>query len=115
MTGIEKSLACLLEAMNQHSSVIDFKKAEELIKSHPEFSQKAFEMKKNQQDAILYEKIDKSQAFQESIKNATFLENDLNNNLLIEDYRQKMQDASDLIQYVTNLIEETINEELIDE
>lgn len=31
---------------------------------------------------------------------------------IVQDYRAKMQDASDLLQYVTKTLEEKINEEL---
>lgn len=47
-----------------------------------------------------------------SSNKAKELEYHLNHQPVIDDYREKMQDASDLIQYITKRIEEQLNEEL---
>ena len=40
------------------------------------------------------------------------MEKELVDSPLVQDYRNKMQDASDLLQYVTKTLEEKINKEL---
>jgi cell fate (sporulation/competence/biofilm development) regulator YmcA (YheA/YmcA/DUF963 family) len=40
------------------------------------------------------------------------LQEELSDLPIVKDYRAKMQDASDLVQYITNSLETKINEEL---
>lgn len=70
-------------------------------------------MKRYQQDALLFKKIDKEKAATVSASRAKELEDRLSHQpLLIDDYREKMQDASDVIQYITKRIEDQLNKEL---
>lgn len=58
-------------------------------------------------------KIDKEKAATVSASRAKELEDRLSHEpLLIDDYREKMQDASDVIQYITKRIEDQLNKEL---
>lgn len=58
-------------------------------------------------------KIDKEKAATVSASRAKELEDRLSHqSLLIDDYREKMQDASDVIQYITKRIEDQLNKEL---
>ena len=59
-----------------------------------------------------FQKIEKQRADEEAGEQADLIQHELENLPIVQDYRQKMQDASDLIQYVTKSIEERINEEL---
>ena len=101
----------------------DFQKAKEelidLLKHHeavlgqiPQISDLAGQMKAYQQEAVLFQKIEKQRAYEEAGEQADLIQHELENLPIVQDYRQKMQDASDLIQYVTKSIEERINEEL---
>ena len=72
----------------------------------------AGQMKAYQQEAVLFQKIEKQRAYEEAGEQADLIQHELENLPIVQDYRQKMQDASDLIQYVTKSIEERINEEL---
>ena len=72
----------------------------------------SLQMKAYQQEAVLFQKIEKQRAYEEAGEQADLIQNELENLPIVQNYRQKMQDASDLIQYVTKSIEEKINEEL---
>ncbi len=69
-------------------------------------------MKRYQQDALLFKKIDKEKAATVSASRTKELEDRLSHQPLIDDYREKMQDASDVIQYITKRIEDQLNKEL---
>lgn len=69
-------------------------------------------MKRYQQDALLFKKIDKEKAATVSASRAKELEDRLGHQPLIDDYREKIQDASDVIQYITKRIEDQLNKEL---
>ena len=77
-----------------------------------QISDLARQMKAYQQEAVLFQKIEKQRAYEEAGEQADLIQHELENLPIVQDYRQKMQDASDLIQYVTKSIEERINEEL---
>lgn len=110
----EEKKAALLAALSQHQAVKDFQRAEKALLSRPDLEGLVRQMKTYQQEAVLFEKIDKPQAQKASAQSADQMAQDLNALPLVQDYRQKMQDASDLIHYVTKSIEEKINEELTD-
>ena len=61
---------------------------------------------------MLYHKIDKLVAEEAAGKQADQLQKDLSDLPIVKDYRNKMQDASDLVQYITKNLETKINEEL---
>ena len=58
------------------------------------------------------QKIHKEKAAKQAGDKADVLSQTLETSPLVADYRQKMQDASDLLQYVTQRLEDRINEEL---
>ena len=99
---LQKAKEELIDLLKHHEAVLAFQEAEKAIGQVPQISHMAGQMKAYQQEAVLFQKIEKQRAYEEAGEQADF----------VQDYRQKMQDASDLIQYVTKSIEERINEEL---
>lgn len=112
MTDYNRSLAHLIVAIEHHSSVKAYKDSEKRLKDLSQLSRSSFEMKKYQQDAVLFDKIGKARAASETSGLAKEIENQINEQPIVADFREKMQDASDLIQYVTKSIEEKINKEI---
>ncbi len=90
-----------------------FQEAEKAIGQVPQISFLAGQMKAlSTRSGAFSKKIEKQRAYEEAGEQADLIQNELENLPIVQDYRQKMQDASDLIQYVTKSIEEKINEEL---
>ena len=106
---LQKAKEELIDLLKHHEAVLAFQEAEEAI---GQVSHLAGQMKAYQQEAVLFQKIEKQRAYEEAGEQADLIQNELENLPIVQDYRQKMQDASDLIQYVTKSIEERINEEL---
>ena len=52
-------------------------------------------MKAYQQEAVLFQKIEKQRAYEEAGEQADLIQHELENLHFVQDYRQKMQDASD--------------------
>ncbi|AND80491.1 YlbF family regulator [Streptococcus pantholopis] len=115
MRQFEESVEKLLAAVRKHDSVQAFQKAEQHVKELPELERLAHKMKAYQQDAVLFQKIEKDQAASQAGYKADELEQELSRLPVVQDYREKMQDASDLLQYITKTLEEKINKELIDD
>lgn len=108
----QKAKEELIDLLKHHEAVLAFQEAEESIGQIPQISDLAGQMKAYQQEAVLFQKIEKQRAYEEAGEQADLIQHELENLPIVQDYRQKMQDASDLIQYVTKSIEERINEEL---
>ena len=112
----QKAKEELIDLLKHHEAVLAFQEAEESIGQIPQISDQissmAGQMKAYQQEAVLFQKIEKQRAYEEAGEQADLIQHELENLPIVQDYRQKMQDASDLIQYVTKSIEERINEEL---
>lgn len=112
MTSYQNALKDLIVAINAHPSITAYKEAKQQLSQLDQFEDQAYQMKRYQQEAELFQKIAKNQAAAVSSNKAKELEHHLNHQPVIDDYREKMQDASDLIQYITKRIEEQLNEEL---
>jgi cell fate (sporulation/competence/biofilm development) regulator YmcA (YheA/YmcA/DUF963 family) len=112
MSTFEEALNQLIELLQEHDSVQAFQAVEKKIKALPELKKVAHDMKGYQQDAVLFQRIEKSKAQKEADQKAQKMGESLDKLPIVQDYRAKMQDASDLLQYVTKTLEEKINEEL---
>ncbi|MGT2887883.1 YlbF family regulator [Streptococcus didelphis] len=112
MTVYNDSLKRLTRLIKSHESVISYKKIEKEINHIKTFKKEVYVMKKNQQNAVLFQQISKPEAAKQSRNLAIETEEGLNKEPIINDFRSKMQDASDLIQYITKTIEYKMNEEL---
>lgn len=115
MTHYQESLNQLIEAIENHSSVKDFKAINQNTQFLEKYKNDAYLMKLNQQNALLFDRFEKCNAAKQSDREARKMQDSLEDQPLIDDYRQKMQDASDLIQYVTKTIEDKINKEIKDD
>ena len=112
MSPFKEALNQLIELLQEHDSVQAFQAVEKKIKALPELNKVAHDMKGYQQDAVLFQRIEKSKAQKEADQKAQKMGESLDQLPIVQDYRTKMQDASDLLQYVTKTLEEKINEEL---
>lgn len=112
MSKYDRAVDKLVQAIQKHDSVQEFQKVEQKIKTFPELDSLVDDMKAYQQEAVLYHKIDKLVAEKVAGKQADQLQKDLSDLPIVKDYRNKMQDASDLVQYITKNLETKINEEL---
>lgn len=112
MSKYDQAVDKLMKAIQKHDSVREFQAVEEKIRAFPELEYLMDDMKAYQQDAVLYRKIDKLGAEAVAGKRADQLQKDLSALPIVKDYRDKLQDASDLLQYITHYLEAKINEEL---
>lgn len=112
MSTFEESLQKLGDKLRQHDSVQAYQQVEKRLRELPEYEHLVHEMKAYQQDAVLFNKIDKKEAAHQAGEQADKIKERLAESPFVQDYRDKMQDASDLLQYVTKTLEEKINKEL---
>jgi len=92
--------------------VKDFRDLEDKINKHGELFEAIDQMKDLQKEAVFFEHIEKTQAHLSLEKKACDIEEELNNNPLVRQYRQRMEVTSDLLDYIVKEIEEQINMKL---
>lgn len=112
MSDLQEEIAVLQNLLASHESVRAYQAAEAKIQALPDLQELSGQMKAFQQEAVLFDKIDKPNAARYAARQADDLEHNLSELPIVQDYREKMQDASDLLQYVTKTIEEKVNKEL---
>ena len=108
----EKEAQDLAQLIHAHPSVGAFQEVKARMADLPELQHLVHEMKDHQQDAVFFKKIAKDRAFEEADQEAARLEDDITRLPIVNEYREKMQDASDLLYYVTKGIEEAVNREI---
>lgn len=112
MTSFDQAVDKLCNLLAQHDSVLAYQEIESQVKAHPQLRGKVHAMKAYQQDAVLFDKLDKQAAYAQAEQEAQALQDELEGLPLVVAYRDRMQDASDVLLYVTKTLEERINEEL---
>ncbi|MGT2960076.1 YlbF family regulator [Streptococcus caballi] len=114
MTNYEDAVKQLVKAIRSHDSVKEFQIIEQKVKQLSELEYLAHDMKAYQQEEVLLKKIEKTRAAQAAGNQAEQIKDQLSQMPIVQDYRDKMQDASDLLQYITKTLEDKINKELRD-
>ena len=84
----DQALAALLAQVSQHPAVLAFQAAEERLKAAEDLYALEVEMKVLAKEAVLYKKIDKVKAYQETMARSKIIEAQLNESPLIMDYRR---------------------------
>jgi cell fate (sporulation/competence/biofilm development) regulator YmcA (YheA/YmcA/DUF963 family) len=105
-------VALLAKKIRQLDYVQSFQKSETALRLDGAVWSDYECMKELQQEAVLFNKLGKTQAFKEVSQAAQQIEKRLKNNLLVQNYHSSMEDVNDLLQYVTTEIESKVNEQL---
>lgn len=108
----EQTLSLFLSELAAHPAVIEFQAAEDRLKHSDALYALEVEMKSLAKDAVLYKKIGKEKAYQETIARSKVIEAQLNDEPVLIDYRRKLTSANELLQYLLQNLETQINEEL---
>ena len=108
----DHTLSLFLNELADHPTVIQFQAAESLLKNSTELYELEVEMKSLAKDAILYKKIGKEKAYQETIARSKVIEAQLNDEPILIDYLRKLTAVTELLQYLLQNLETQINEEL---
>ncbi|MGX7049470.1 YlbF family regulator [Pseudolactococcus piscium] len=112
LSDYDLTVNSLLSKLAQHPTVIQFQAAESKLKATSALYALEVEMKALAKDAVLYKKIGKVKAYQETMARSKVVEAQLNNEPILIDYRRKMTAANELLQHLLQNLETQINEEL---
>ena len=109
---IEKSLDELLGRLAENEVMKAYKEIEEKVKDHPALYQLTEEIKGYQKEAVKFAHYGKPEAEKIAIKKADELTKEFDQHPLVIRYRECLIEANDLLQHLTNLLEETVNRTL---
>ena len=106
---VNEALQDLLAELAENSVIKSYKAIEEQAKNHPKLLDLAEAIKQQQKQAVKFAHYDKPVAEQAAIKEADRLMVEFEEHPLVVTYRQRLVEANDLLQYVTNLLEKELN------
>ena len=75
----QKAKEELIDLLKHHEAVLAFQEAEESIGQIPQISDLAGQMKAYQQEAVLFQKIEKQRAYEEAGEQADLIQHELEN------------------------------------
>lgn len=109
---VQASLDELLHLLNQSEIIQSYKEIEARISGHEGLHELTEAIKVKQKEAVKFAHYGKPEAEKHAIKEADALTAQFDEHPLVIRYRQKLIEANDLLQHVTNLLEEKINVQL---
>lgn len=109
---ISSSLKGLLAQLADNEVMRAYKEIEEKVKDHPALYKLTEEIKSYQKEAVKFAHYGKPEAERVAIKKADELTKEFDEHPLVIRYRECLVEANDLLQHLTNLLEETVNQSL---
>lgn len=111
---VKKSLDALLEQIGSKEIIEDYKKIARKVDQHEGLKQLVEEIKRHQKDAVQFAHYDKPEAEKEATRLADEKQKAFDEHPLVIAYREKLIEANDLLQHVTFLLEQNVNQYLED-
>ncbi len=109
---MQEALQRLLRLLNENEVIRSYQQIEEKVKDHPGLHELTEEIKQFQQDAVKFAHYGKPEAERIALRKADELTKQFDEHPLVVSYRERLIEANDLLQHVTNTIEEKVNQEL---
>ncbi|MDT2801607.1 YlbF family regulator [Vagococcus lutrae] len=109
---IQGALTTLLHQLQAYDAIQNYQLIEAQAKDHPALQELIERIKAEQKNVVQFEHYDKPVAAQKALKEADRLQAELENHPLVVSYRHRLIEANELVQYITQRIETTVNEEL---
>lgn len=109
---IQGALTTLLHQLQAYDVIQNYQLIEAQAKDHPALQELIERIKAEQKNVVQFEHYDKPVAAQKALKEADRLQAELENHPLVVSYRHRLIEANELVQYITQRIETTVNDEL---
>lgn len=110
--AVQAALDELLARLNRSEIIQNYKKIEARVSGHEGLHGLTEEIKAAQKDAVKFAHYGKPEAEKQAIKKADALTAEFDEHPLVIRYREKLIEANDLLQHLTNLLEDKINVKL---
>lgn len=111
---VKKSLEVLLEKIGTNEVIKEYQKIAQKVDQHAGLKALVEEIKQHQKDAVQFAHYDKPEAEREALRLADQKQKEFDEHPLVIAYREKLIEANDLLQHVTYLLEQQVNQDLED-
>lgn len=91
-----------------------FKRAEQQIKQNDKVQKLINDIKKQQKHAVQFEHYDKAQALKGTKTSLDALHEEIDSIPVVQEFKRSQKDVNDLLQLVTNIISNTVTNEIIE-
>lgn len=110
--SIQIELNQLLSLIEEHDIIQRYKMLEKKVQANKKLAELTGKIKTAQKEAVQFAHYDKPNAEQEAICQADRLTKEFNEQPLVIAYRQALSEANELLQYIIEMIQSQINEEI---
>lgn len=110
--SIQIELNQLLSLIEEHDIIQRYKMLEKKVQANKKLAELTEKIKTAQKEAVQFAHYDKPNAEQEAICQADRLTKEFNEQPLVIAYRQALSEANELLQYIIEMIQSQINEEI---
>ncbi|MDB1678181.1 MULTISPECIES: YlbF family regulator [Enterococcus] len=108
--NIQKEADKLMEQLSLNEVIIRYKELEMKVQQNHYLTQLTEEIQKAQKEAVNFAHYGKKEAEKEAIARANELTKTMDQHPLVLAYRHQLVEANDLLQHLTKMIQEEINE-----
>lgn len=109
---VNQELAKLLGLIEANETIQRYKKLEVKIEKNQKLTDLVEEIKRAQKDAVQYAHYDKPEAEKAALQLADQLTKEFDEHPLVIAYREQLVEANDLLQHITDQIQQKVNQEL---
>lgn len=109
---INLELQKLLKMIEENETIQQYKKLEARIQKNEKLTNLVEEIKRAQKDAVQFAHYNKPEAEKEALKLANQLTAEFDEHPLVVAYRERLIEANDLLQHITDQIQYKVNNEL---
>lgn len=107
---VTAALNDLIEELQRHPIIKDFQAVEEKTRNNQSLKEMEEQIKALQKEAVSFAHYGKPEAERQALAQADALRQAYEEHPLVVSYRQRLQEADDLLHYVTGRIQAEINE-----
>ncbi|MGY3748646.1 YlbF family regulator [Vagococcus acidifermentans] len=112
---VAEKLELVIRQLTENEVIQEYQKLEQQIGSHQGLKELVEAIKRHQKDAVQFAHYGKPNAEQEALRQADELTSQFDNHPLVMAYRDSLIEANDLLQHVTKLLEQRVNQGLADQ
>lgn len=109
---VESALKELIKKIGANDVIADYKKIALKVDQHEGLKNLVEEIKAHQKDAVRFAHYEKFEAEKEALRLANDKQKAFDEHPLVIDYREKLIEANDLLQHVTFLLEQNVNDNI---
>lgn len=107
--ALQAEVEKMLDLLKKHESVQSFKEVQSKAQNHIGLKELEEKIKRAQKDAVAYAHYDKPEAEKQAVNEINALNQAYKNHPLVKNYRDRLVEADELLQYLSTKIQKEVN------